>query len=102
MQSPITFCTHGDAVSGVPSVVTFRHVQDMISTASEASAADFFFCVVAARRGAGALRAQASRSCRIFEKFPNASPAKKKAKLQFEEVARLQALRALGVVTLVF
>ena len=61
MQSPITFSTHGEAVSGVPSVVTFRHVQDMISTASEASAADFFFaCVVAARRGAGALRAQAA------------------------------------------
>ena len=66
MQSPITFSTHGDAVSGVPSVVTFRHVQDMISTASEASAADFFFCVVAARRGAGALRAQAAL-VRIFE-----------------------------------
>jgi hypothetical protein len=50
MQSPITFSTHGEAVSGVPSVVTFRHVQDMISTASEASAAAFFFCVVVAAR----------------------------------------------------
>ena len=97
MQSPITFCTHGDAVSGVPSVVTFRHVQDMISTASEASAADFFFCVVAARRGG-----RKRRSC-AFSKFPNASSTKKKAKLQFEEVARLQALRApFWVVTLVF
>ena len=78
MQSPITFCTHGDAVSGVPSVVTFRHVQDMISAASEASAADFFFaCVVAARRGAGALRASVAL-VRIFERFPNASLQKRR------------------------
>ena len=29
MQSPSTLCTHGEAVSGVPSVVTFRQEQAM-------------------------------------------------------------------------
>jgi hypothetical protein len=30
MQSPSTFSTHGEAVSGVPSLVTFRQVQLII------------------------------------------------------------------------
>jgi hypothetical protein len=81
MQSPITFCTHGEAVSGVPSVVTFRHVHDMISTATETwAAAPFFFGGVVF--GGGGACAQAAHACRVFENFRNApTPAKKKAEL---------------------
>jgi hypothetical protein len=73
MQSPITFCTHGEAVSGVPSVVTFRHVHDMISTATETLhiSSRLFFLAAWCLAAAALARKRHTRRVPSFQNFRN-------------------------------